>query len=203
MDLQQFLDSHSIAILSFISGGAGGYFLAKFRTKSLVAEIAPSVVREEYVQPPKVALSSLERKHRLMLWRDQFQVELESVITDQVKKIDDALSDKSTWWGLFKMKTAAEALNEVVTTAFVAVQGITDSWIAGLVDKECCVDKFNAPRKFDPTALNINLDAIRFLPLNRDKIRECVKEVFLGADGVQVYYVHQSNQLVKKACAQL
>jgi hypothetical protein len=203
MDMQQVSGSLMFGALAFASGGLGGYFLAKTRSAVITVESGPVVVNDEHLQPPKVQLGPLEFKQRLMGWRDRFQLELEKTTATQVKKIDDVLSEKSTWWGLFKMKSSAEVLSEALTASLLEVWSATDRLVEQLANQEAVADFVTDFQKFDDSPLLTGLSEIRFLPLNRDQIQEVVRAAFLGEAGVQMLYAHQSNQMIKKACAQL
>ena len=203
MDLQQPLGIAAIAVLALIAGGAVGFFLSKDRRPTVTALEQPAIGSFDHVQPPKTEISPLELRYQLLRWRDRFHIELEKVTESQVKKIDDALSEKSTWWALFWMKSASEALDHVLTDALLEISGTADR-LMNLLVEQCVVSVVvKDVYKFDPSSLLMSLEGIRFLTPNRDKISKHIQSAFLGANGVLTHYVSQSNQLIKKACAQL
>lgn len=201
IDLQQALGTPAIAALSLMAGGAVGFLLAKSRRPAVAVHEQPAIGLLCHVQPPQTEVSALELKHRLMRWRDRFHIELEKATTTQVKKIDDALSEKSTWWALFWMKSASEALDGVLSDALREISGTADRLMNQLVEQGPISVVVNDVYKFDPAPMLMSLDEIRFLPPNRGKISDAIRSNFLRANGVLSHYVSQSNELIKKACA--
>lgn len=203
IDLHQDLVIPAIATLASIAGGAIGFLLAQSRPPAITVHEQPLIAPLEQVQPPQTEISTLEFKHRLMRWRDHFHIELEKVVTNQLMEIDDALSEKSTWWAIFSMKSASEAVDEVLSAALLEISSSADRLMNQLVEERGVSVVVKDVYKYDPAPLLISLDRIRFFPSNREAIRETIRSEFIGVNGVLSHYVSQSNELIKKACALL